>query len=690
MSDAGGKQNESGSLDLRFRRKVSLCATMGNRPEVGKKHLINRLNYLNFKDDSILITLVHGKYGSSISLKAKPLPCLDGNLQCVWSDTPGLEQKLRTYRYVNFIVPDLHQPLLVEADLVDVTLETISFRLPETCREISSRRINRHHCRDIKVRFLQNGAQFDGDLVDFSPASFRVDIECVPPQSFHWVNQKSIVHIVFFRNEEILYSGDCEIIKQDSGQRARSFVMRPVHSRICRFQPKEFRSSRHRLLPSPDVIFTDPLTGKTVNLKVVDISGSGLSVEETEENSVLLPGRVIPELNIDLAGILTIRCRAQVVYRNILSGNAGKISVRCGLAILDMDINEHVRLLALLHQATDQNSYICNKVDMEALWELFFQTGFLYPEKYSFIQANKVKFKETYEKLYSSNPHIARHFVYQRDGRLCAHIAMVRFYENTWLIHHHAADKHSGRRAGLSVLEQIGRSINDSHGLYSTRMNYVACYFRPENRFPQRVFGGIAEQINDKNGCSMDAFAYFHYRKGTVDQWDLSGPWSLQKTQAEDLAELESFYRYTSGGLLLHALDLDPGMLDRDDIGREYESIDFRKEKHLFSLKRNGSLKALFVVNVSDIGLNLSDLTNCIHTIIIDDEDFPRGTLYMIYSLLSKYYDNEYIPVLVYPVSFADKKQIVYDKIYNLWILSMQYTDGYFRSIDKMLHNHHE
>jgi len=87
--------------------------------------------------------------------------------------------------------------------------------------------------------------------------------------------------------------------------------------------------------------------------------------------------------------------------------------------------------------------------------------------------------------------------------------------------------------------------------------------------------------------------------------------------------------------------------------------------------------------------LNLSDLTNCIHTIIIDDEDFPRGTLYMIYSLLSKYYDNEYIPVLVYPVSFADKKQIVYDKIYNLWILSMQYTDGYFRSIDKMLHNHH-
>lgn len=690
MSDAGGKQNECVSLGPRFRRKASLCTIMGNRPEVGKKHLINRLNYLNFKDDTILINLVHGKYGSTISLRAKPLPCLDGNLECVWSETSGLEQKLKTYRYAHFIVPDLHNPLLVEADLVDVTLETISFRLPESCREISSRKINRHLCRDIRVRFLQNGAQFDGDLIDFSPASFRVALECVPPQSFHWVNLKSTVHIVFSRDGEVLYSGECEIIKQDSGQRYRSFVMRPVHARICRFQPKEFRSSRHRLLPSPDVIFTDPLTGKTVNLKVIDISGSGFSVEESEENSVLLPGRVIPELNIDLAGILTIRCKAQVVYRNAGPVNEGTVAVKCGLAILDMDINEHVRLLSLLHQATDRNSYVCNRVDMDALWELFFQTGFLYPEKYSFIQANKERFKETYEKLYSRNPHIARHFVYQKEGRVFAHIAMVRFYENTWLIHHHAADKAAGTRAGLSVLEQIGRSINDSHGLYSTRMNFVACYYRSENRFPRRVFGGIAEQINDRNGCSVDAFAYFHYRKGTVDQWDLSGPWALQKTQAEDLAELEDFYRYSSGGLLLHALDLEPAMLDRDGIGGEYASIDFRKEKHLYSLKRNGSLKALFIVNVSDIGLNLSDLTNCIHTIIIDEEDFPRGTLFMIYSLLSKYYDNEYIPVLIYPASFADNKQIVYDKIYNLWILSMQYTDGYFRCIDKMLHHHHE
>lgn len=690
MFEASGTRNAVIALEHAVLDEDSTAIRARKKREVSRKQLVNRLNYLNFKDEPILVNFRHSKYDTSITLKAKPLPCLDDNLECLWVDSDGMVQQLETHRYESFIVPDPQEPLLVEAKLVDVSANGISFNLPDTCSEMSCRKINRHPCREIQVRFLQNGTLFNGELADFSAASFRIDLSCVPPQSFQWVNKTTPVHIVLIHGNSVLYSGDCGILSQNAGKRTRSFVMKPLHSRICRFEPKQYRSTRHTLVPSPDAVFVDPFTGKTVNLKVIDISGSGLSVEESEENSVLLPGRIIPELNIDLASILSIRCSVQVVYRDVMPVAEGRNRVKCGLVILDMDINEHVRLMALLHQATDRNSYICNKLDMDALWELFFQTGFLYPEKYSFIQAQKDRFKETYKRLYNGNSHIARHFVYQNNGRICAHIAMVRFYEYTWLIHHHAADKRAGKKNGLSVLEQIGRSINDSHALCSTRMNFVACYYRPDNKFPQRVFGGTAKQINDRNGCSVDAFAYFHYRKGFADQWDLAGPWSLRKTEKEDLVELESFYRYTSGGLLLNALDLEPHMLGHDEIVKEYESVGFRREKHLFSLKRNGRLKAVFVINVSDIGLNMSDLTNCIHTIVIDEEDFPRGTLFMIYSLLTKYYDSDYVPIMIYPASYAERQQINYDKIYHLWILNMQYTDGYFKSIDWMMHHHRE
>lgn len=687
MTHSNDNGNERDTLKLHCQSHGGSLVPGEKRREIAKKTLINRLNHLNFTDSEILVNLAHTKYGTPISLRAKPLPCLEETLECTWVKAPGLEQVLKNYRYVNFILPDPHQSFLVEAVSVSLTDERIILRLPETCLEIDSRQVIRYSCQDISVQLLQNGVYFQGTLVDFSPLSFRVALTSLSDQPFQWLNVESAVHIVFSKGQEMLFSGDCAIMKQDCGQKTRSLVLRPLNTQIRRFKPKEFRSSRHKLIPSPNVVFRDPLTGKLVNLKVVDLSGSGFSVEEKEEHSVLLPGRVLPEVNIDLATIISIRCKAQVVYRTVSQENEGKRTVKSGLAILDMDIQEHVKLQALLNQVSDQDSYFCNKVDMDSLWELFFQTGFLYPEKYSFIQANKEDFKKTYERLYTGNLHVARHFVYQKDGMVYGHVAMVRFYENTWLVHHHAANSAVHMKAGLSVLEQVGRSINDSKNLTSTRMNFVACYYRPENRFPKRIFGRIAEQINDRKGCSIDTFAYLHYRKSAIESWDLSGPWSLTKTQAEDLAELGNFYRHVSGGLLVNALDLEPEMLEVDEIGQEFEKVGFKKEKHQFSLKKDGILKAVFVVNVSDIALNMSDLTNCIHTIVVDTEDFPRGTLFMIYSLLSKYYDSEYVPILLYPVSYADNHQIEYDKIYNLWILNMQYTDSYFRYVDRIVHH---
>ena len=87
---------------------------------------------------------------------------------------------------------------------------------------------------------------------------------------------------------------------------------------------------------------------------------------------------------------------AQVIYRRPRSNDPDETQVICGLAILDMDMEQHVNLLALLHQANDPHSYLCNKVDLDALWHFFFETGFIYPEKYALIQAKKEKFKATY------------------------------------------------------------------------------------------------------------------------------------------------------------------------------------------------------------------------------------------------------------------------------------------------------
>lgn len=671
---------------------ANLDSQLGCGKEVAQKHLINTLNYINFQDRNILVSFKHTRYDNIISLEAIPQPCLGDRLDCIWTKASGLSQKLKSYKFQNFSLTDGHKVILVKPELIKISEEGISFKLPEACLELNSRKVRRHPCEGINVEFIQSSAVFHGSLLDFNAVAFCIEISVIPPQSFQWINTESTANIIFKSGQDIIYSEECRIIRHTNCRNKRAFILEPLNDHISRFKPKQFRSSRHRLLPSPNIIFTHPLTKKMINLTVEDLSGSGISVEEYFENSVLLAGMIIPRLEIEFASDFKINCKAQVVYRN-----AGRIAgdetyVKCGVAVLDMDIQDQVMLSGLLHQATNKNSYVCSRVDLDDLWKLFFEAGFVYPAKYAAIYANKEKFRETYEKLYMKNPHMARHFIYQDKGMIQGHMSMVRFYEKAWLFHHHASRRPGNKKAGLIVLNQIGRYVNDFYRLFSTHMNFVMCYFRPDNRFPNRVFGGFAGYLKDPKGCSLDSFAHFQFsRFFSPPDLSCSGV-HLVKTQPEDLLELECFYKSNSGGLMLDALDLEPGLTDSDELSKEYFKIGFKRERHVFSLKKDGDIKAVIMVNVSDIGLNMSNLTNCIHVFVLDSDYLPRNTLYFALSALTKYYEQDEIPVLVYPASYAESQFIPCDKTYNLWVLNIpQSGDIYLRYMENLLsRTHHE
>jgi len=649
--------------------------------ELRKKDLINLLNYINFQDGSILINFKHVKYDQIISRKANPLPCLEDKLECVWAEADKLQQELASYKFKDILVPCGQKLLLIKSNDIIITEKGISLILPETCYEVNFRKLRRHSCKGVKAQLIQNSVLFNGDLIDFNAVSFRVQVTAVPPQTFQWIDSESPVNLIFSNEHETLYSGECRIIKQNFGQKKREYVIEPLSHQIRRFKQKEFRSTRQELIPSPNIVFRHPFTQKTNNLKVFDLSGSGFSVEEDAYNAILFPGLIIPELEIYFANHFNIKCKAQVVYRKIVGEEKGNNWAKCGLALLDMDMEDHGRLSALLHQAKNRSSYICNIVDLDDLWNFFFKSGFIYPKKYAFLEANKEKIKETYKKLYTQNPKIARHFIYQDKGRILGHMAMVRFYENSWLIHHHAADRSASRRAGVAVLDQIGRFINDSHRLGSIRMNFVFCYFRPENKFPNRVFGGVTENTKDPKGCSLDTFAYFHYQKIFNKELKLSEPWKLMKTQPEDLLELKNFYEHLSGGLMLNALELEQSSENLDELSKEYQKLGLKRERHLVSLKKDGRLKAVVMINISDIGLNLADLTSTVQVMVVDSDDFTKEIFHLMVSELSKKIEQNEIPVLVYPVEYAENHSIPYEKLYNLWVLNMQYTDHYFRHL---------
>ncbi|MBT8366113.1 MAG: hypothetical protein KJP23_15550, partial [Deltaproteobacteria bacterium] len=85
------------------------------------------------------------------------------------------------------------------------------------------------------------------------------------------------------------------------------------------------------------------------------------------------------------------------------------------------------------------------------------------------------------------------------------------------------------------------------------------------------------------------------------------------------------------------------------------------------------------------VGLNLSDITNCVKVFVTDSEELDAQILRDSISIVAELTNKTDFPALLYPVAYADQQQIEYEKIYNLWICSMQNLDELFGYLKRLL-----
>lgn len=655
-----------------------LVQAIESAQKFGQEALTNTINHIHFTGGVVRVLLHHPDYKESLLINAIPQPSIGRTILCQWEsrafsvlDPEGLE-----FKYL--VIDDGRSMIMVPAVLKEINGDFFVLELPEESYAIGQRQARRYVCREVKAELIQNAFHAEGDLLDFSPVGFRIRVRPDPSCSFHWFNTEdtSIVHLT--REKKILFSGPCRMVRQREKSAEKEIVFAPLNGEIRRFKKKHIRNVRQKLAPAPSLSFLHPFLGKRVQFEVHDISTSGVSVQEEADERVLLPGMIIPEAILGFAGFLKIRCSAQVIYCKPCEGNG----VRCGLAILDMDIHAYSNLTHILTSAMDPHAYVSTEVDMDALWEFFFDTGFIYPKKYRLIQPQRSQFKETYEKLYRDNPGIARHFTYQKNGRIFGHISMVRAYERAWMIHHHAAKAMENKRTGFMVLKQIMHYLNDMHRLPSACMDYAICYFRPENKFPDRVFGGFAREYNKPRGCSLDLFAYLPYTRLSIGT-KFPDSWSLSLSTDRDLWEFEHFYAGRSGGLMLDAMGLRHTDPTEHSVEAIYTDLGLKRTWRAYSLKSNGRVHALLVVNHSDLGFNLSELLNGIKVLVANHKALPWSVLSTAISQLTGEFEMERVPVLFYPVSYVEENAIPYEKHYQLWVLNVQHGNEYLEYMQR-------
>jgi hypothetical protein len=217
-------------------------------------------------------------------------------------------------------------------------------------------------------------------------------------------------------------------------------------------------------------------------------------------------------------------------------------------------------------------------------------------------------------------------------------------------------------------------------------MDFVFCYYRPDNKFPNHVFGGTARNINDRKKCSVDTFAYLHYTSAGEMTPGLPNNWQLTTADKEDLLNLQTYYEDRSGGLMLHALQLLPEQTDIEELAGAYRAIGLKRSRKIYALKRHDRLCAIVVVNMADLGLNMSDLTNSINLLVTYEKHLTHEVIEAAMAKVSRLLELDGIPVLVYPRKAAEKAGIDFNQSYCMWSLSTQENaDFYFRFLKRLL-----
>jgi hypothetical protein len=546
-------------VDAEADRSISEKAS--RRASVSKARIVNAINYLHSQDRPVYVVFRHVQYNTAETVEALPFPCYEDYLHLSWNNQRKLKDRMSSYEFDQVLVESGRSVFSLKPQVVTIDDKNMCFDIGQLVGTDGTQRMaERWSCHEIDIEMIQNGISFKGTLRDCSGVSFSAVMSCGSLPSFTYVNQEHGVTVLLKKQEELIYSGECRIIRVDGSTRGKTFALEPSMHTLHRFKQKMHRSPRHRLSPSPNIVFTHPLTGKTVSRRIEELAGSGFSVIEHYESCTLIPGMMLPQAEIEFAYGVSVSCRAQVMTRSTVEEAASAPDcaalVRFGVAILDMELSDQTLIASMLHRATDKNSYVCNRVDIDELVKFFFETGFIYPKKYLSLYSNIAGFRELYKKLYMECPEIARHFIYRDNGRIKGHISMLRFFEKTWLFHHHAAIGSS--KAGLVVLDQIGRFVNDVFNMYSSHMRYVLCYFRPENRFPDRIFGGYARHLANPKLCSLDDFAHVVFRKNQSIP-PLPSSFTLEPSGMSDIFEFNDYYFSTSGGLITAAFELRSG-----------------------------------------------------------------------------------------------------------------------------------
>ncbi len=647
--------------------KVSECQIASTKLN-GDTFLKNKLHQCNFEDGAVSVVVYDVYIEKTKKVFCKVSLGSDGEF-CLSLENVKEIEDFRRY-IIEFIeIFNEHELVRFQPVIVSVLKKEICIRVPKRYERCLRPPEVLECTQKLDLQLISKNGITNAELLWIGYQSLFCLISWEEVRLKMWLNTDKRVTVTLSKSGFVHYTGITEVEEAQETEKGILLSLHFYDSGYSRFPEKKFRSRRLSLVPSPDIIFKNPFNESVLSYKIRDISGGGVSFRVPQKITGIFPGLNIPNVKIVFGFKKIISLDVQFLYCNDGVDGEGCI---CGACFINICPAVHTELMQILQQAHDANAYVdpaC--LSMEKLWNFFFETGFVYPEKYNIIASKKEKLKELYSYLYTENPSVVKNFIYQDGNEIIAHISMLRLFDRAWLVHHHAGDKRSNGFAGIKALSQLSRYINEVYRIETAKINYVFCFFRPNNKFPARVLGGVARYLKGNKVCSIDEMSYISSVKSFLCR-EIDTSIRVYKASSMDFNDAMHVYENISGGLFFRMMNFE----NSNSVQKSYEKSGFERKKEIYTVKKGHVSVGLVVLLQTMSFMNMSNLSNTIIFLNLQPGKCESKTILTSIKIVSELSDADDLSALIFPAESSCQEV---DKNYALWILNLEHVDDYFR-----------
>jgi hypothetical protein len=408
--------------------------------------------------------------------------------------------------------------------------------------------------------------------------------------------------------------------------------------------------------------------GRKIQGQVYEISTSGLSCMLETTSFPVIPGMRFQNCVLQLPHRPSRDFVFEVVHVDFRS-NGSVSQFKIGGEFVKAPIELIKDITAYSQEATGHLVQDVTEADLDLLWEFMFETNFIYQDKRRLLQGKSKEILETYHRLISTDNPLVKKIIFKEQNQIKGHVSAIRFYDYAWIIQHLNALKTSGASAAQQVIGAVVNFFYDARALHKNDVFYVMSYYRPNNMYPAVLFGESARRINDPLKSVAFDFSYGLFQPDESRRGPLV---EVQIDQESDMIGLSDLLISKNLITFMRATGLSQPSDWSLKVAGSFKTQKLFRERHLLALHEEGN-SAYAVIELSSVGLNLSELTNSIFAFSEGNEMdvVARLSTAVIEKAYQLYFEPRgIVPVILQPVDSTKASKVTWSKTYTCWITS--------------------